>query len=195
MKRSLIIIVILGITAYLYSRGFDAGKLPDLKAPNGLELNRANGYDSWELVAAHMRVDRDEMHVIWGNDTAARSYKKAGTQKPFFENGSILVKLGYTLGQNPDFQSSIEPVQIMRIEYMIKDDKKFKKTGGWGYARFPYNQAGNTFSVYGADADFARECFNCHMRVKERDFVFTRHLSYLSGKAVDKVSLVVKEQK
>jgi len=193
MKRTLIIISILSIAAYLYSRGFNAGQLPDLKAPNGLELTRANGYDSWELVAAHMRVDKDEMHIIWGNDAAARSYKKAGIKKPLFESGSILVKLGYTLGKNRDFQSSIEPTRLMRIEYMVKDDKKFKETGGWGYARFPYNQAGNTFSVYGAGADFARECFNCHMRVKERDFVFTQHLRYLSGKTADKVSLVVKE--
>jgi len=192
MKHILMIIIILNVTVYLHSEGFNSKKLPNLKSPNGLELKLANGYDSWQLVAAHMRVDKNEMHFIWGNDATIRSYKKAGLKNPRFENGSILVKLGYTLNKNPDFADSIEPAQLMRIEYMIKNEKRFSKTGGWGYARFPYNPDKNVFSVYGSNADFAKECSSCHLSVKDRDFVFTRHLSYMSQKDAGAVSLVVK---
>jgi hypothetical protein len=58
---------------------------------------------------------------------------------------------------------------------MIKDSIRFKDTGGWGYARFVYEAAANTFKPYGKDPSFANECHQCHMLVKDRDFVFTKY--------------------
>ncbi|MBP7737709.1 MAG: cytochrome P460 family protein [Spirochaetes bacterium] len=142
------------------------------------------------MISSHVRVDRNEMHIIWGNDRAMDAYRKAGSGEPLFGTGAILVKAGYTMKKNHHFEDSIEPSQLRRIEYMIKDERRFAGTGGWGYARFPYDPPTGSFSAYGNDADFARECYLCHSRVKSRDYVFTGHINYFSRDDKGGIALV-----
>jgi hypothetical protein len=52
---------------------------------------------------------------------------------------------------------------------MTKDSKRFKETGGWGYARW----LGMEHKPYGKDANFVQECVDGHTPVKDRDWVFT----------------------
>jgi Cytochrome P460 len=52
---------------------------------------------------------------------------------------------------------------------MIKDNKKYASTKGWGWARFKTVQ----LVPYGKDALFTTECVDCHKPLKEEDFVFT----------------------
>jgi len=53
---------------------------------------------------------------------------------------------------------------------MVKDARKYKDTGGWGFARF----VGNELKPYGKDAAFVNECFGCHIPVADNDYLFTK---------------------
>jgi hypothetical protein len=61
---------------------------------------------------------------------------------------------------------------------MEKDSKRFKDSGGWGWAAFDYDAASYTFAPGSlADrppqANDAKCGFACHTIVKSRDCVFT----------------------
>lgn len=190
MKRVLVILTLFAGSVSLQSReGVPGNTLPEIISPNGLALNFVDGFESWRLISSHVRVDKNEMHYIWGNDAAMRAIRAAGKGEPVFEAGSIFVKMGYLMRKNPAFMDSIEPTGLQRIEYMIKDPRRFSDTGGWGYARFPYDGASGRFSVYGTSPDITRECYSCHLRVEKSDFVFTKHMNYFAAANADAVSL------
>ena len=190
MYRTLIVMLLCaGLFSPLSAAESPLDRLPGLTSPNGLTLGTVSGFESWRLIAAHTRIDKNELHYIWGNDEAMRAIRAAGKGDAVYGNGSIFVKMGFKMARNPLFPDSIEPSELQRVEYMIKDPKRFADTGGWGYARFPYNAAKGAFSVYGKAPDFATECYSCHLRAKKNDFVFTRHMNYLTGPNAGPASL------
>lgn len=143
-----------------------------LTAPNGLSFAGIKGYENWHLVASHYRTDRNEIRFILGNTETVDSYKDGGP----FQDGAILVKIGYTVKENPDYPDSVEPDVLQRVEYMIKGRERFNSTGGWGYARFIYNATTDTYTPYGKNETFANECYTCHTIVKRKDYVFTDYV-------------------
>lgn len=157
----------------LFAFAADGGKY-SLVAPNGLRFDAVKGYEGWELVSSHYRTDKDEIRFIFGNKKIVDAYKAgAGKDGKAFPDGAILVKVGYSTRKNPDFDKSVEPDVMQRVEFMLKDAKRFSETGGWGFARFVYDSASGKFSPYGDDKEFASECFSCHTIVKHKGFVFT----------------------
>jgi hypothetical protein len=55
---------------------------------------------------------------------------------------------------------------------MVKDAKRFAASGGWGYAKFDYAAASDSFQPSGTGSACG---YACHTRVKARDFVFTHY--------------------
>lgn len=147
-----------------------------LKEPNGISFAEIRGYETWQAVAPSYRTDKNEIRIILGNDALVKAYKDGVPEngRPF-PDGAILVKIGYSERKSTDFPAAIEPDTLQRVEFMIKDAKRFKNTNGWGYARFVYDAKAKTFSPYGKDAAFDQECNACHTIVKARDFVFTKY--------------------
>lgn len=124
-----------------------------------------DGYRSWEFIApAQEGEPLNELRVVVGNKSAMQAYR-SGTLP--FPDGAILVKLAWQQVQSPDFESATVPGRATTVQVMVKDSKKFSRTGGWGFGRF----------INGEPVDEAqhRTCFDCHeARVKGHDFVFTR---------------------
>jgi hypothetical protein len=54
-----------------------------------------------------------------------------------------------------------------RVQFMVKDSRKYASTGGWGFAHFDDGKP--------ADEAVHNTCFSCHETVKARDFVFNRY--------------------
>lgn len=147
-----------------------------VKALNGLSFQDIRGYETWQVIAPSYRPDKKEVRYILGNAVIVEAYKKgAGMGGMAFPDGSMLVKVAYSETKNPAFPDALEPAVLQRIEFMVKDSKRFAATGGWGYARFVYHAATDTYTPYGGDASFANECYQCHTLVKDRDFVFTKY--------------------
>jgi hypothetical protein len=148
----------------------------DLKAPNGLSFADIRGYETWQVIAPSYRTDKKEVRYILGNSVIVDAYKKGVPKEGMtFPDGAVLVKIAYSEIKDPAFPGALVPDVLQRVEYMVKDSKRFAATGGWGYARFPYDAPTDTYKVYGKDASFAEECHQCHTLVKNRDFVFTKY--------------------
>lgn len=155
---------------------FSAEGKYDITAPNGLSFRDVRGYETWQVIAPSYRTDKKEVRFILGNQVIIEAYKKGVPKEGMpFPDGSAIVKVAYSEVKNPVFPAALEPAVLQRIEIMLKDSKRFATTGGWGYARFPYDAASDTFKVYGADPSFANECYQCHTLVTNRDFVFTKY--------------------
>ena len=147
-----------------------------LRAPNGIGFAEIRGYEDWKAVAPSFRTDNDEIRVILANDTMISAYRSGAPAdgRPFPE-GSIIVKIGYSEKKSPSFPAALVPDVLKRVEFIVKDSRRFPDTAGWGFARFVFDAGQNSFAPFGKDASFAQQCFTCHTAVKDQDFIFTAY--------------------
>jgi hypothetical protein len=147
-----------------------------LKEPNGISFSEIKGYETWQVIAPSYRTDVHEVRVILGNAAMINAYQEGipGNGKPF-PDGSVIVKIGWSERKSPNFPVAFEPDVLRRVEFIMKDSKRFPDTSGWGYARFVYDEKTATYTPYGKDASFSQECYKCHTLVKQKDFIFTNY--------------------
>lgn len=134
-------------------------------SPNGIAIYP--DYMSWKIIAPSYREDRNSIRIITGNEIAYEGLRAGKNPLP---DGSILAKVAWKAEKNPSFPVATEPGAFQQVEFMVKDAKKYKDTGGWGFARF----VGNELKPYGKDAGFVGECFGCHIPVAKNDYLFTK---------------------
>ncbi|BAP55401.1 cytochrome P460 [Thioploca ingrica] len=138
-------------------------------APNGITL--PTDYKDWRVIATSHRTDNNTLRVILGNDIAIQAARE-GKTNPWPE-GTILAKLVWKDTQHEKWPTATIPGDFVHAEFMIKATEKYATTGGWGFARW----LGMEQQPYGKEADFVKECFDCHTPVKANDYVFTRPVS------------------
>lgn len=141
--------------------------LPDLKEPNGLSFKKIEGYEKWQVAATHWRKDKNELRYVMVDPKSEKAFKKGKKLR----DGAIVVKIGWSTKPMESFADGIEADKIQRVEYMIKDSKKFATTGGWGYARFVKTADGG-YKAWGGDAN---ECYACHTAVANKDYLFSAY--------------------
>lgn len=134
-------------------------------SPNGLYLPKA--YRDWNILSASYRKDNHTLRYIFGNDIAVKASREGKTSP--WPDGAILGKVVLKVKNDENWDAAIVPKKIGHAEFMYKDSKKYKETEGWGYARW----VGNDQKPYGKDKSFVQECYQCHLPVKNNDFVFT----------------------
>lgn len=124
-----------------------------------------DGYRTWPVVAVSHRTDNDQVRAILGNDIAMKAYREKTLP---FPDGAILAKLEWKRVESAEFKNAFVPGDQVQIEFMVKDAKKYGKTGGWGFGRFINGKP--------ADEKAHGTCFPCHAaNVKNHDNVFTRY--------------------
>jgi Cytochrome P460 len=135
------------------------------------DIHMPSGYRDWRLISvAHEAGDLNDLRAILGNDVAIKAYR-AGTLP--FPDGAIIARLAWRYVASEENDSvfgraqSFVPGTPTNVQFMIKDAKKYRSTGGWGFAQFTDGKP--------ADAAALQPCFPCHAPVKDRDFVFTRY--------------------
>lgn len=132
-------------------------------APTGVTIPK--GYRNWQVIAPSQRDDKDEIRVILGNNIAMKAFR---AKRLPFPDGAVLAKLAWKRVKSAEFDKTFVPGEPQRIEFMVKDAKKYAATGGWGFGRF----------VHGAPASEQDHgtCWPCHQsNVKGNDWVFTRY--------------------
>jgi hypothetical protein len=133
-----------------------------------------SGFRDWRLISvAHEERNLHSFAAVLGNDVAIKAYREG---KLPFPDGTIIAALHYghvpseennkVFGRHQSFVAGAAPAWYLQV--MIKDSKKYRTTGGWGYAQFdkdgkPANEA------------LLKNCFPCHQAIQDRDFVFTRY--------------------
>ncbi len=69
----------------------------------------------------------------------------------------------------PLFKSALEADKLLRIDFMIKDDKKFNNNGDhWGYARVVKKDG-----KFESRSKGPQDCISCHSEAKGSDYLFT----------------------
>ncbi|RMG41192.1 MAG: cytochrome C [Candidatus Dadabacteria bacterium] len=101
------------------------------------------------------------IHHVYANKKGLEGIKSGS-----FADGSILVfDLLESINRN---HASIEGKRIL-VGVMVKDQKKYKATGGWGFEGFAENSKTKRL-VH----DGGKSCYNCHASQQKHDYVFSR---------------------
>lgn len=146
----------------------DTKSLKEITEMNGIDFTKYYNFTKkWRLVTIRYREDSTEIRAIYANDKAWAGLTKL---KPNYPDGAMFGKVAYLTEQDPSFPSSRQPISTMRYQFMLKDQKKYKETNGWGYALFTPN--GKLFS--GGKKENTLACAACHRVVPERDYIFSR---------------------
>ncbi len=133
-----------------------------------------NFSEKWQLVTIRYRKDTGEMRLTYGNELAMKTLLSGSIDYP---DGAVFAKTGLHTGVDDQFPSSAIPTGIRRYQLMVKDKKKYKTTGGWGYALF--DPEGKTFPEEPVASQNA--CYACHAIVPNRGDVFSQAFSFVNG--------------
>ena len=158
-----------GAAATLRAQGADNDKY-SLTSPGGIAFSDFRGYEDWSVVSS-ARTE-DVLKVIVANPAMITAYKGGtpGNGQPF-PQGSMIVKLQWKPKKSTEAPFVVDvPDTFKQVFVMEKNNKRFPKTGGWGYAVYNYDALANKFS---ADPTALQDCGQtCHVAVKAKDYIF-----------------------
>jgi len=150
-----------------------------VQEPGGLAFSEFRGYEGWQAISISRNAT--VIAMILGNPTMIDAYRAGipGNGKPF-PDGARMAKVHWTPKQNTYFPDATVPGNLLNVDLMVKDSKRFADSGGWGYAVFDYDSATDTFKPgttagtppQGNDAKCGA---SCHARAKTTDYVFTEY--------------------
>lgn len=147
---------------------------PEMYEMNGIRLKDYQGFEKkWKEVTVRFRTDTGEQRFTYANPKAYEALMKGVRDYP---DGAVFAKIGIMTQEDPEFPSSKVPTDAQRIQFMVRDKKKYADTGGWGYALF--NPMGFRMDSSMPPEDQARACSACHQIVKEsRGEVFSQPMN------------------
>lgn len=168
MKKMILITLCIGILHANDGYTTYNTTMPELKmADNNLTFKMIEGYQDYKVVATHFRTDKNEIRYILANPMGYNALKE---KQKIMPEGSKIVKIGWSVKKMPTFPNALEADTIQRVEYMVKDSKKFDANGdNWGYARFVKKEG-----KYMAWDKGTQSCISCHSVVKNTDYLFTK---------------------
>ncbi len=175
--RMLMIAIFTGVFAVVGGLAMSAQDKYTLKVPNGLAFSEFRGYEDWQVVS--VSHDNGLLAAILANPVMINAYRAGapGNGKPF-PDGSKLAKIHWNPKQMETSPGATVPGTQHDMDFMVKDSKRFRDSGGWGWATFDYDAATDTFKPgtladHPPQANDAKCGFACHTSVKARDYVFT----------------------
>jgi hypothetical protein len=157
-----------------------------LKIPGGLAFADFKGYEDWQVVGPSLTDAAHVLRVILANPVMIKTYREGipGNGKPFPE-GSKIVKLEWRpkkITDDPFSESTPDtvPGDLVEVEFIEKDSKKFADTHGWGYGMFDYNASSHTFAPANLNSkppqDHDAKCgAACHELAASKDYIFTAY--------------------
>lgn len=128
-----------------------------------------DGYRSWTHVKSaineptHPQFGKfSGMYHIYANKRAVEGYRTGR-----FADGSVIV---FDLRKNRTENHVTQAAGRHFIDVMVKDSKRYKETGGWGYEEFQGNSREiRTISTTNGE----KNCHSCHATQEARGFVFS----------------------
>lgn len=138
------------------------------------------GYRDWRLISVNHLAGAGgklkQVRAQLGNDIAMKAFREG---KLPFPDGTIIAALHWhevssdennkvlAVGFPGAGLQSFVAGDVVNVQFMVKDSKKYAASGGWGYADFTNGRAGNEA--------LHKTCHACHEPAKDSDFVFTRY--------------------
>ena len=150
-----------------------------VKVPAGLAFAEFKGYEAWQTISISRNAK--VVAVILGNPAMIEAYNAGipANGKPV-PDGAKMAKIHWTQKQNQLFPQATVPGNLVNVDFMVKDSKRFADSGGWGWAVFDYNTGSDSFtpgtlSGTPPQGNDAKCGFACHTTAKARDYVFTEY--------------------
>ena len=139
------LIVILAVALGVFGgRAISAQDKYTVEVPDGLAFSEFRGYEDWPVIA--ISENGGVIAVIVGNPVMIDAYKKGvpGNGRSF-PDGAKMAKIHW----NPKKQESYPgqptvPGTQHDVDFMMKDNKRFANSGGWGWAVFNYDATSDT---------------------------------------------------
>jgi hypothetical protein len=130
-----------------------------------------DGYRSWQHVKSivigpehRTFATRGGIHHYYANEKALEGYR-TGT----FPDGSVLVDEGvFTRDGEGQAKGILLEADRRSLDVMIKNDRLYKDTGGWGFDHFEGQERTGRLG-----ASERVTCYECHAKRKDRDHVFS----------------------
>ena len=146
-----------------------SGGIIGWKATGGEQVAYPDGYRNWvhvksELLSpAHQSFTTNGgFHHIYANAEAMNGYRSRT-----FPDGSIIV---FDWLEMKDNNGLFVEGPRRQVDVMVKDSKRFEKTGGWGFQRFVKDS-----KVERATAPSPEQCFACHEKLKKDGLVLSSY--------------------
>jgi hypothetical protein len=142
-------------------------------------MSEFRGYEDWQAIS--MSRNEKVVAMILGNPAMISAYRAGipanGQPVP---DGAKMAKVHWIPKPNQFFPDATVPGNLLNVDFMMKDSKRFADSGGWGYAVFDYDAAATGFkpgTMAGTppQGNDAKCGFACHTRAKTRDYVFTEY--------------------
>jgi hypothetical protein len=140
-------------------------------AQSNNDLKPPVGYRNWFHVntmivdkASPLFKDLGGMHNVHVNSVGEPALKKGG---PYPDRTVFLTDLhDFSVVDGSYVQGALKGVAVM-----VKDSKKYKATGGWG---FQFWAGGDAKKPLVTDAP--KQCFECHQPKKDQDYVYSTYI-------------------
>ena len=102
-----------------------------VKVPGGLAFSEFRGYEAWQTIS----ISRNEkvVAVILGNPAMIDAYQAGipANGKPV-PDGAKMAKIHWKPKPNQFFPDATVPGDLLNVDFMVKDSKRFADSGGWG---------------------------------------------------------------
>jgi hypothetical protein len=178
-RKSVLTIVIAVWIAVLGGFAISAQDKYAAKVPGGLAMSEFRGYEAWQAIS--LSRNGRVFAMILGNPAMIDAYRAGipGNGNPF-PDGAKMAKIHWTVKPSEFFPEATVPGNLVNVDFMVKDSKRFGDSGGWGYGVFDFDAAADTFKP-GTSAgtppqgNDAKCGVVCHTRAKSRDYVFTEY--------------------
>ena len=156
-----------------------------LKVPGGLAFSDFKGYEDWQAVGPSQTDAQNVIRLILANPVMTAAYQQGvpGNGKPF-PDGSKIAKIVWQQKKltTPPFSASTSdtvPGDLIEVELIEKDNKRFRDTHGWGYAVFDYDASSGfkpaTMTSKSPQAQDAKCGAACHELAASKDYIFTTY--------------------
>ena len=179
MKRTAFpaIVIVAVLLAVLGSLALAQQDKYTVRVPGGLAFSEFRGYEAWQVVSVSQ--DGGLFAAILANPAMIDAYSAGipGNGRPF-PDGAKMAKIHWNPKSMETFPAAMVPGTLHDVDFMVKDNKRFADSGGWGWAVFEYDVASDTFrpgtlASKPPQGNDAKCGFTCHTIVKTRDYVFT----------------------
>jgi len=123
------------------------------------------GYRNWQVISSTNRFDNYTIRIVYGNEIAVKAIRENKINP--FPDGATIVKIVWN--KIVDKDGNVRTGTFSAEQVMTRDDQRYPKTGGWGFAIFN----GQRLLPAGKTPMFDAQCFNCHkLLASDNGYVF-----------------------
>ena len=151
-----------------------------LRVPGGLAFSEFRGYEKLACRLPEPDGGRGRSDPGQSSDGRSLPRRNPRQRESRFPDGAKMAKIHWKPKKSETFPGPTVPGELLDVDFMVKDSKRFADSGGWGYAVFRHDPSSNSYKPgtlleqppQGNDAKCG---FACHTIVKGRDYVFTEY--------------------